>query len=333
MKATFILASVALSTLFPVVSVAAEASHSDPNLPGRHVKVAAIAIGFGGDRDAKLKLALNCLKTAGEHHVDIACLPEEFCGVTPEPVTGPVVTAVAKLAAEYRMYVICPICEQAGEEQYNTAVLVDREGHVAGHYRKVFVFWNENLHASREGVKIFDTDFGRISILTCFDINFPELWHAASMQGAEVMFWASAYAGGMTLNAYATVHNYYVVGVGEGTIVDCTGVTLAPAETPRENLFITTLDLDRTFVHEDFTRRKLDRLLAEHTSEIEVEQKYEKEGWTLLRSIKPGVRVRDLCAQYEIESLQQYRNRSREQIDQRREAGQRIAADEAGKPL
>ena len=108
-------------------------------LPGRQVKVAAICIGFGGDHDQKLKLALEHLETAGQQGVDIACLPEEFAGTTAEPIPGATVNAVAALAKKHSMYVICPIREQADSEQYNTAVLLDRQGQVAGQYRKVFV--------------------------------------------------------------------------------------------------------------------------------------------------------------------------------------------------
>ena len=108
-------------------------------LPGRQVKVAAICIGFGGDHDQKLKLALEHLETAGQQGVDIACLPEEFAGTIAEPIPGPTVNAVAALAKKHGMYVICPIREQADSEQYNTAVLLDRQVQVAGQYRKVFV--------------------------------------------------------------------------------------------------------------------------------------------------------------------------------------------------
>ena len=140
----------------------------DAAQPGRQVRAAAICIGFGGNHADKLKLALEHLETAGQQHVDIACSPEEFSGTTAEPLSGPTVTAVAAVARKHAMYVICPIREQAGDEQFNTSVLLDRQGEVAGFYRKVFVFWGEGLVPSREGVKAFTTDFGRIGILTCF---------------------------------------------------------------------------------------------------------------------------------------------------------------------
>ena len=94
-------------------------------LPGRQVKVAAICIGFGGEHDVKLKIAIDHLHTAGKNGVDIACLPEEFAGTEAEPVDGPTTEAVATLAKKYNMYVICPIREQAGDKQYNTADRID----------------------------------------------------------------------------------------------------------------------------------------------------------------------------------------------------------------
>ena len=165
-------------------------------LPGRQVKVAAIAIGFGGDHDKKLRLAIEHLETAGQHGVDIACLPEEFSGTIAETIPGPTVNAVAELARKRHMYVVCPIREQAADgQQYNTAVLLDRKGKVQGIYRKVFVFWGEGLNPSRDSVPVFDTDFGRVAISTCFDANFDEVWQEAERKGAEMVLWPSAYGG------------------------------------------------------------------------------------------------------------------------------------------
>ncbi len=292
--------------------------------PGRRVKVAAIAIGCGGDHDKKLKLGLEHLETAGASNVDIACLPEEFAGFNAEPIPGPTTKAVAALARKHRMYVICPIREEAGDKQYNTAVLIDREGKAVGYYRKMFIYWGEGLNCSREGVKAFDTDFGRICILTCFDLNFAELWQEADKLDVDVVFWPSAYGGGSPLNAYATAFNYYVVPVGAGNFIDSTGETIKNVEKPRKQQFITTLDLDRTFVHTNFNRQKVKQLLKEHAGEVEQERFFKMESWYLLRSTKPGVRVRDLCREYKIETLREYRHRSRRQINEAREKGRKI---------
>ena len=288
-------------------------------LPGRQIKVAAIAIGFGGDHAAKLRQGLEHLDTAGRLGVDIACLPEEFAGAKAEAIPGPTIKAVAALATKYHMYVICPLCEQADDgRQYNTAVLLDRAGEVQGRYRKVFPFWGEHLNPSRDGVPVFDTDFGRIAILTCFDANYDELWQEAERKGAEIVFWPSAYGGGLPLNGYAMIHNFYVVAVGRGNMIDILGKTIEAVEKPRPQQFIATLDLDRTLVHTDFNRDKVAKLLREHKDEASQEQLLDMEGWFLLRSLKPGVRVRDLCRQYQIETLREYRHRSRTQINDAR---------------
>jgi len=296
-------------------------------LPGRQVKVAAICIGFGGDHDEKLRLALDHLQTAGDNGVDIACLPEEFAGTKAEPVPGPTTQAVAELARKHNMYVICPIREQAGEREYNTAVLIDRKGEVAGYYRKVFVFWGEGVHCSTEGVKVFETDFGRIGILTCFDLNYPELWHKCDDFDADIVFWPSAYGGGSPLNAMAILYHYYVVPVGAGNIIDITGKPLDPIEKPRAKQFIATLDLDRSFAHYDFNTEKVRKMLDEHQGQIEVERKLSDEDlapWWLFRATQPGVRVRDILKEHGIETLREYQHRSRKQINEAREKGERI---------
>jgi len=296
-------------------------------LPGRQVKVAAICIGFGGEHDVKLKMAIEHLHTAGKNGVDIACLPEEFAGTKAEPVPGPTTEAVAKLAEKYNMYVICPIREQAGDKQYNTAVLIDRRGKVAGYYRKVFVFWGEGLHLSTEGVKAFDTDFGRISILTCFDLNYPELWRQCDALDVDIVFWPSAYGGGPPLNAFAILYHYYIIPVGAGNIIDITGKTFEKIVKPRSKQFIATLDLDRAFAHQDFNREKVKKMIAEQNDKIEVERDLNNEDlapWWLFKAVKPGVKVRELLKKYGIEMLRDYQHRSRKQINEARIKGERI---------
>jgi hypothetical protein len=284
------------------------------------IKVSAIAIGSNGDYQNKLALALDHLKTSGESEADIACLPEIFAGNHPEAIPGPITDAVAKLARQYGMYVICPIVEDGQDKQYNTAVLIDRKGEIIGSYRKVFVFWGENLSPSQDGVKYFETDFGRICILTCFDINFPELWQDADELGAEIVFWPSAYDGGMPLNAFAKLYHYYIVPVGTGNIIDITGEEVT-CQNPREQHFIATLDLDRTFIHDNYTGKKVQQMLQDYKGKIEIEQRYNMEAWTLIRSVDSTVNLRQLCRRYQVETLRQYQHRSCLQINRIRECG------------
>ena len=80
-----------------------------------------------------------------------------------------------------------------------------------------------------------------------------------------------------------------------------------------------------TIIHTDFTGEKVARLLREHKGEVEqVPNIGDMENWRAFRAVKPGVRVRDLCKQYHIETLREYRHRSREQINQRRKKGEKV---------
>ena len=301
------------------------------DLPGRPVTIAAAAIGCGGEYKEKMAMALEHIHVAAKHDVDILCLPEMFCGDKAEPVPGPTTDLMGTLANEYGMYIICPLLEQSEDKVYNTAVLLDREGNIVGKYRKIFVFWGEDVHAGEAEVPVFDTDFGRIAMLTCFDLNFPELWMQAERQNVDIVFWPSAYGGGKPLNGYASINAYYIVAVGDGDMIDMTGEPI-PTENPTGKLYIATLDLDRTLVHKDYTRSKIKQLLDEHGEEVVLEKDWHPEGWFMLHAIKPGVLVRQLLREYEIETLREYRHRSREQINERRKAGKRIGADKNGKP-
>ena len=74
----------------------------------------------------------------------------------------------------------------------------------------------------------------------------------------------------------------------------------------------------------EHNEEKVARLLREHAGEVEVERRFEAEAWRLLRAVKPGVRVQDLCRQYQIETLREYRHRSRQQINETRRTGGKI---------
>ena len=77
-------------------------------------------------------------------------------------------------------------------------------------------------------------------------------------------------------------------------------------------------------MHTNFNEEKVPKLLREHAGELELERTYPAEAWWLLRALKPGVRVRDLCRLYGIETLREYQHRSRQQINEARAAGRRI---------
>lgn len=135
---------------------------------------------------------------AGAEKADIVCLPEGATIVgTPlnyvtgsEPIPGPTTKYLGEVARRNNLYIVAGLLEKDGEVVYNTAVLIDREGKLAGKYRKTSLPREEIDGGVTPGdsFPVFDTDFGRIGIMICWDVTFPEPARALAQQGAEVIF-------------------------------------------------------------------------------------------------------------------------------------------------
>jgi len=158
---------------------------------------------------------------AAEQNADIVCLPEgaTLAGTglnyisASEPVPGPSTDFLGALAKKHNMYIIAGLLEKDGETVYNTAVLIDRAGDVAGRYRKVSLPREEIEGGVTPGVElpVFDTDFGIIGIMICWDVTFPEAARTLAFKGAEVIF-LPIWGGHLTLaKARALENQLYLV--------------------------------------------------------------------------------------------------------------------------
>lgn len=128
---------------------------------------------------------------------DIVCLPEGITVVGTgksyadvcEAVPGPTTTRLGELARVLHSYVVGGLYERVGNVIYNTAVLIGRDGKLVGTYRKT--------HLPREEVEggltpgdsypVFETDFGKVGLMICWDVQFPEPARALALKGAEVI--------------------------------------------------------------------------------------------------------------------------------------------------
>ncbi len=73
---------------------------------------------------------------------------------------------------------------------YNTAILINRQGKIAGEYRKINVMgegYDSPIIAGKK-IKVFETDFAKIGIAICWDITFPKLFREMKKKGAEIIF-------------------------------------------------------------------------------------------------------------------------------------------------
>jgi len=106
-----------------------------------------------------------------------------------ETVPGPSTDVMAGIARGYNVYVAFGLLEREDRFLYNTAVLLDRRGEIAGKYRKVQLPLQEAAGGIGPGdsVPVFQTDFGRVALLICQDTFFAEPAREAALQGAELV--------------------------------------------------------------------------------------------------------------------------------------------------
>jgi predicted amidohydrolase len=106
-----------------------------------------------------------------------------------EPAQGYTAEELAKLARSKHSYVVAGIYERDGDVIYNTAILLDRAGKLAGKYRKVYLPREEverGLFPGKE-MAVFETDFGKLGLMICYDVFFAEPAKALAMRGAEII--------------------------------------------------------------------------------------------------------------------------------------------------
>ena len=95
------------------------------------------------------------------------------------------------LAKKHDLYLVAGLIERDAHLIYNVAVLIGPDGKVAGKYRKVTLPRSETEAGVTPGqdYPVFETRFGRVGMMVCYDGFFPEVARALSDRGAEVIAW------------------------------------------------------------------------------------------------------------------------------------------------
>jgi len=175
------------------------------------VNVALIQMSCSVDVRQNIEKAVALVRQASENGAQIVCLQELFASRyfpqtvdvknydLAQPLPDESVAAMQKIAAAEKLTIIVPVyeCAQPGI-YFNTAVIVDADGSIAGKFRKVHIpegpqylekyyFTPGNL-----GYPVFKTAYARIGVGICWDEWFPEVARILGMKGAEIIFYPSA---------------------------------------------------------------------------------------------------------------------------------------------
>ena len=108
-----------------------------------------------------------------------------------EPIPGPTTEYFGDVAKQNGIHIALSLYERDGHLVYNTAVLLSPEGKLLGKYRKVCLPHGEVEKGVAPGTEypVFDTKFGKVGLMICYDGFYPEVARALTANGAEVIAW------------------------------------------------------------------------------------------------------------------------------------------------
>lgn len=152
-----------------------------------------------GDVAANRELTARAVTEAANAGASVVVLPELVSSgyvfesqaearACAEPADGETVTLWARLAARYQLVIVGGLCEAADGELYNSAALVDPAG-LRRVYRKAHLWDRERLWfvPGSAAPPVADTPFGRIAVMICYDLEFPEWVRLPALEGAQLL--------------------------------------------------------------------------------------------------------------------------------------------------
>jgi len=165
----------------------------------------------GTEVEANLRKAVSLIGQAAQRGAQIICLQElfrsqYFCQKQEatifdlaEPIPGPSTEALAATALQHQVVIVGSLFERRDAGVYhNTAVVLDADGSLLGTYRKMHIpddpLYYEKYYFTPgdQGYRCFDTRYGRIGVLVCWDQWYPEGARLTALQGAKVLFYPTA---------------------------------------------------------------------------------------------------------------------------------------------
>ncbi|MFT4415275.1 carbon-nitrogen hydrolase [Fredinandcohnia humi] len=176
-----------------------------------NMKIALLQHSCSEDRHENIEKVVEMSRRAASKGAQIICTQELFAGTYfpqtidvkkyewAEPIPGPITNRMQELAKELGVVIITSLYEYVMDGMYfNTVVIFDADGTNLGKYRKHHIpegpqYIEKYYFAEGDsGYPVFETKFGTIGVLICWDEWFPEPSRILSLKGADVIFYPSA---------------------------------------------------------------------------------------------------------------------------------------------
>lgn len=237
-----------------------------PDPGARKVRVASVNLRPGEKESGRVadsvgKFIETIDKTVPKE-TDVILLPEGITVVgtgksyadVADTVPGKVTGRLGEVARKHGSWLVAGIYEREGNAIYNTAVLLDRAGRLAGKYRKVYLPREEIEAGLTPGndYPVFRTDFGTVGMMICYDVFFADPARALALRGAELIL-MPIWGGDETLGKARAIENKVFIassGYDYPTyVMDPDGELLALAR-DRGETAVATIDLNRRYTQE-----------------------------------------------------------------------------------
>lgn len=243
-------------------------------------KVAIVQFKASTNKNKNLETILNYIKKASKQGAKLCAFPEFMMFYTTssqtptqlamlaEKINGPFVTYVAKAAKKNSIQVVGTFYEKSNKKNrvYDTSFIVNNSGKIISKYRKIHLY---NALGFRESDKMIpgskiakpiQTRIGKLGMLICYDLRFPEMSRTLALSGSEVLVVPSAWVKGkmkeehwITINKTRAIENgCYVIApdqvghiyCGRSVVVDPYGKILLDMK-KRQGLGIVDISLDK----------------------------------------------------------------------------------------
>lgn len=213
-----------------------------PYVSQRPFRVGLVQMSCSENASENLEKAAEKVREAARAGAQIVCLQElfrsqYFCREekaelfdVAEPIPGPSTEVMSKLAKEHDVVIVASLFEKRAEGLYhNTASILDAGGEMLGIYRKMHIpddpLYFEKFYFTPGdlGFRAWDTKYGRIGVLVCWDQWYPEGARLTAMDGANILFYPTAIGwhpaekeeyGPSQLDAWVTIQRSHAIANG-----------------------------------------------------------------------------------------------------------------------
>jgi hypothetical protein len=306
----------------------------------RRARLLSVSFPKGGYKsvDENRRMMVELLERTEAYKPDFVCftevarelgVPNDDPAWEGEPIPGQTTIAVGAAAKRVGTHVIVGMQERIEDETFNAAVLIGRDGDVIGRYHKVQPTIDEMERGTLPGetAMAFDTDLGKVGMLICFDLKFPEVAMSLARKDARVAFFPSMFHGGARHQSIARDHGMFLVvsQANESVVVDMCGRRLAwqgyqePLVERGElaPFAFADVNLDCKAYHLDFNQARLGDIQSKYGAGVRFEI-MRPEATFVMSSLMDDVSVEDIESEFELEDLWTYYDRARGVRSERR---------------